>query len=107
MADSAGHFQWLTPMVTSVNGGMYDFDWNIDDNLPNDPTRLDSLSRSTEQWTEGQMLELEYEFRLLERPLGLPFDVWPLAGYRWQRFDITGSSTDQIIPPDSSVSAAA
>jgi len=69
-ADSAGHFEWLTPMARSINGSMEDFDWNIDDPR-NDPTRLDSLSRSSERWNEGQMLEIEYEFRLLKRPLGL------------------------------------
>ncbi|MGD0655325.1 MAG: hypothetical protein ABSA16_13355 [Thermoguttaceae bacterium] len=98
--NSAGHFQWLTPMAQGVNGGMYDYDWNINDDLPNDPTRLDSLSRSSERWNEGQMLELEYEFRLLKHPLGLPVDLWPLAGYRWQRFDMMSSDSYQIIPPD-------
>lgn len=97
---SAGHFEWLTPMSTSVGGGMFDFDWNINDYLPNDPTRLDSLSRSSERWNEGQMLELEYEFRLLNRPLGLPLDIWPMFGYRWQRFNITGYSGNQLIPAD-------
>jgi outer membrane protease len=96
-ADSAGHFEWLTPMGQSINGGMYDYDWNINDNLPNDPTRLDSLSRSSGRWNEGQMLEIEYEFRLLKHPLGLPVDLWPLAGFRWQRFDITDYAGYQII----------
>jgi hypothetical protein len=99
-ADSACHFEWLTPMMKTINGGIYDYDWNIDDDLPNDPTRLDSLSRSSERWNDGQMLELEYEFRMLTRPLGLPLDIWPLAGFRWQRFDMTASAGNQIIPPD-------
>jgi len=94
--DSAGHFEWLTPMAQSISGTMEDFDWNIDDPR-NDPTRLDSLSRSSERWNEGQMLEIEYEFRLLKRPLGLPVDLWPLAGFRWQRFDITSYAGNQII----------
>jgi hypothetical protein len=98
--DSAAHLQWLLPMGRGTGGGMYDYDWNIDDIQPNDPTRLDSLSRSSQDWREGQMLELEYEFRLLKCPLGLPLDVWPLIGFRWQRFDITGYAGDQIIPPD-------
>ena len=98
-ADSAAHFEWLTPMARSINGTMEDFDWNIDDPR-NDPAGLDSLSRSSERWNDGQMLDIEYEFRLLERPLGLPVEVWPMIGFRWQRFDITGYAGNQIIPPD-------
>ena len=45
------------------------------------------------------MLDLEYEFRLLKCPLGLPVDVWPMIGFRWQRFDMTSYGGDQIIPP--------
>ena len=84
-ADSAGHFEWLTPMGR-VSGNMEDFDWSGPDRPPF------SLSSSSERWNEGQMLDLEYEFRLLKRPLGLPVDLWPLAGFRWQRFDITGAN---------------
>ena len=43
------------------------------------------------------MLDIEYEFRLLKHPLGLPVDFWPMVGFRWQRFDITGHDGDQII----------
>jgi hypothetical protein len=46
------------------------------------------------------MLDVEYEFRLLKCPLGLPVDLWPMIGFRWQRFDITGYAGDQLIPPD-------
>jgi hypothetical protein len=103
-ANSAVHFEWLTPMGQGINGGMYDYDWNINDPR-NDPTRLDSLSRSSEQWNEGQMLDIEYEFRLLKCPLGLPVDLWPMIGFRWQRFDMTAYagnqlfSTGGIVPP--------
>jgi hypothetical protein len=89
--DSAAHFEWLTPMAPSINGRMEDFDWSGSDRGPA------SLSRSPEQWNEGQMLDLEYEFRLLERPLGLPVDVWPMIGFRWQRFNMTAYNGYQII----------
>ena len=90
-ADSAAHFEWLTPMQQGINGNMEDFDWSG----PNkDPA---SLSRSPERWNDGQMLDLEYEFRLLKRPLGLPVDVWPMIGFRWQRFSMTAYDGDQII----------
>jgi hypothetical protein len=90
-ADSAAHFEWLTPMGQGINGNMEDRDWSG----PNtDPY---SLSSSSERWNEGQMLDIEYEFRLLKRPLGLPVDFWPLAGFRWQRFDMTAYAGNQII----------
>jgi hypothetical protein len=88
-ADSAAHLQWMTPM--GCGGKMDDFDWSGPDRAPA------SLSSSPERFTDGQMLDLEYEFRLLKRPLTLPVDVWPLIGFRWQRFDITAYDGDQLI----------
>ena len=43
------------------------------------------------------MLELESEFRLLKRPLGLPIDLWPLVGFRFQRFDMTAQDGTQLV----------
>lgn len=97
--NSSAHFEWLAPMGTYIDGGMYDFDWNINDPRDN-PARLDSLSRSSGRWAEGQMLDLGYEFRLLKRPFGAPLDVWPLIGLRWQRFNIWDYAAVQLIPPD-------
>ena len=92
-ADSAGHFEWLTPMAQSVNRKNGRFRLGCALTMPT----LSSLSSSSERWNEGQMLEIEYEFRLLKRPLGLPVDLWPLAGFRWQRFDMTAYAGNQII----------
>ena len=50
------HVEWLTAI--GIGGTMEDFDWNIDDPR-DDPTRLDSLSRSSETWKDGQQVELE------------------------------------------------
>lgn len=90
-ADSAAHVEWLTPMDRNIGGRMEDSDWSGPDRPPA------SLSASSERWNDGQMLDLGYEVRLLERPLGLPVEVWPLIGYRWQRFNITGYGGDQLI----------
>jgi hypothetical protein len=90
-ADSAAHFEWLTPMGSNINGKIDDFDWSGADRAPA------SLSSSPEQWNDGQMLDLQYEFRLLKRPLGTPVDVWPMIGFRWQRFNMTSYEGDQII----------
>jgi len=90
------HFEWLFPMQRNVGGSMSDYDWNI--NAPrNDPTRLDSLSVSPERWNDGQMIELEGEFKLTECFFTLPIEVWPLAGFRFQRFNMTAHEGDQII----------
>ena len=89
--DSAAYFQWMTPFGRSVNGEMEDFDWSA----PNtDPA---SLSRSPERWTDGQMLDFAYQFRIMQRPVGMPFDVWPIVGLRWERFDMLAHEGEQII----------
>jgi hypothetical protein len=93
------HFEWLTPMVRSIDRGMKDYDWNIDDPR-NDPTRLDSLSHSKTRWNDGQKLELEADYKYSDCILGMPVEVWPLAGFRFQRFGITAYGAEQLIPPD-------
>ena len=50
------HFEWLMPMRQNIDGCMADYDWNIDEPR-DDPTRLDSLTLSSERWSDGQMLE--------------------------------------------------
>jgi hypothetical protein len=90
------HFEWLTPMVQRIDGGMKDYDWNIADPR-NDPTRLDSLSHSATRWNDGQKLEIEADYKYSDCILGMPLEVWPLAGFRWQRFDITAYNMTQLI----------
>jgi hypothetical protein len=89
--DSAVHFQWLTPIGRNVNGKIDDFDWSAPDTAPA------SLSSSPERWIDGQMLEFEYDLRLFKRPVGLPVEVWPIVGFRWQRFDMVSFEGDQLI----------
>ena len=93
------HFEWLTTMGRGINGSMEDYDWNIEQPR-DDPTRLDSLSRSSERWNDGQKFEIEVDYRLVEHFAGLPLEVWPLAGFRYQRYDIIGSRGVQLIPDD-------
>jgi hypothetical protein len=91
------HLEWLMPMVQHIDGVMSDYDWNI--NSPyNDPTRLDSLTHSSQRWNDGQKLELEADYKYSDCFLGMPVEVWPLAGFRWQRFDITAYNIDYIVP---------
>ena len=87
------HFNWMTPIQQEINGSMSDYDWLT----PTNPTHLDSLSISSERWNEGQMLELEGEFKWTDCFLGMPIEVWPLAGFRFQRFDITTYNGLQVV----------
>jgi hypothetical protein len=85
------HFEWLTPMVHDTYRNASDYDWSG----PNrDPA---SLSSSPERWTDGQTLELEGSFKLTDHILRAPLEVWPVIGFRFQRFDVTDHDGDQII----------
>ncbi|MGD0382753.1 MAG: hypothetical protein ABSA77_04465 [Thermoguttaceae bacterium] len=90
------HFEWLMPMVQRIDGGINDYDWNIAAPT-NDPTRLDSLSHSATRWNDGQKIELEVDYKYSDCFLGMPIEVWPLAGFRFQRFDMTGYDLTQNI----------
>ncbi|MBN2581371.1 MAG: omptin family outer membrane protease [Pirellulales bacterium] len=91
------HFEWLTPIARNINGQMADYDWNI--NQPRtDPTRLDSLTLSNQRWNDGQMLDLGGEFKWLDSILDYPVEVWPTAGFRFQRFNITAYDIDSQVP---------
>ena len=79
-----------------IDGFMSDYDWNI--NTPrNNPDRLDSLTHSGERWNDGQKLELEADYKYSDCILGMPIEVWPLAGFRFQRFDMTGYDAYQLV----------
>jgi hypothetical protein len=91
------HFEWLTPMVQHIDGGIYDYDWNCATGLPrNNPTRLDSLSHSATRWNDGQQINIEGAYKYSDCLLNMPIQVWPLAGFRWQRFDMTAYGMNQI-----------
>jgi hypothetical protein len=85
------HFQWLTPMTEDVYGEMVDSDWSG----PNRDVAV--LSRSPERWREGQNVELEGSYLLSKRCLGLPIEVWPTAGFRFQRFSMMAHNGLQVI----------
>jgi len=94
--DWSVHFEWLTPIEDDVHGQMADFDWLT----PADPSQLDSLTLSSLRWNDGQMLDLGGEFKWSDCFLGLPIEVWPGAGFRFQRFDMTARDVFYVVPPD-------
>jgi len=84
------HFEWLTPIDQNISGSMADYDWI---NPPGNT--VDSLTLSSLRWNDGQMLDLGGEFKLTSGPI----EIWPLAGFRFQRFNMTASGIDYIVPP--------
>jgi hypothetical protein len=85
------HFEWMTPQ-RSIDGRMEDYDWFP----PNPDGSFTDLGYTEARWTDGQMLDIGFDFQLLDRPLGAPFAIWPTAGFRWQRFDIMCYNLEQV-----------
>ncbi len=87
------HFEWLTPMGSEIDGDMADFDWNIDP-PQNDPNRLDSHTLSSLRWNDGHMIDLEWKFKWENAQT----EIWPMLGFRFQRFDMTASGINYLVP---------
>lgn len=76
------HFEYLVPAESGIHGSLEDYDWN-------DPgAGFTDLGVASQRWIEGRMLDVGAEFLLCQQPVGLPLEVWPLAGFRWQRLDL-------------------
>jgi hypothetical protein len=76
-------------MVQHVDGGIYDYDWAA-------PARLESLSHSATRWNDGQQVNLEADYKYSDCIWGMPIEFWPLAGFRFQRFDMTAYGGEQL-----------
>ncbi len=87
------HFEWLFPQQ-GIQGNLSDYDW-LNPGAP-----FTDLGYAQQRWTEGQMLDLAFEFQLADRPFGLPVEVWPVGGFRWQRFDIMCYDLAQVKSDD-------
>ncbi len=96
-SDVGIHFEWLAPIQRHIDGHMVDYDWNIL-SPRDDPSRLDSQTLSSQRWNEGQMLDLGGRFKLADLLPRVPLEVWPMLGFRWQRFGITCSGLDYVVP---------
>ena len=97
MPDCRLHLGWLMPMHNSIDGQIADFDWNI---YPpyDDPTRLDSYTLSEERWCNGLILDWQAECKWSDSFFDIPVEFWPLVGMQYQRFDITSSGIDYVVP---------
>ncbi len=83
------HIEWLFPQQ-GIHGTMEDYDWRY----PNQD--FTDLGYMDERWTDGQMLDLGFDFQLSEHPFGLPLEIWPTLGFRWQRFNIMNYDLVQV-----------
>lgn len=83
------HMEWLFPQQ-GIHGTMEDYDWRY----PNHD--FTDLGYMDERWTDGQMLDLGFDFQLSEHPFGLPLEIWPTLGFRWQRFNIMNYDLVQV-----------
>jgi hypothetical protein len=86
------HVEWLTPISREIHGDLADYDWNP----PNPDGSFTDLGFMHETWTDGQMVTLDVERKLTERFFGLPVELWPIVGFRWQRFDLTAYDLNQV-----------
>ena len=75
-----------------IDGDLTDYDWYP----PNPDGSFTDLGFARECFTEGQMLDIGYKCKPFDPPSVLPIEVWPMIGFRWQRFDITGSEVRQV-----------
>ena len=87
----AFHLEWMMA-GNNIDGIMSDFDWSP----PNPDGSFTDLGFTREEFTEGQMLDVGVQYQLADRPFGMPFELWPLIGFRWQRFNITNFDLAQV-----------
>ena len=83
-------FEWLTPIGNGINGEMHDYDWM----MPG--ADFTDLGITRQRWNDGQMLDFNLQYRLLDHLFILPVEFWLSGGFRWQRFDITAYDAVQV-----------
>jgi hypothetical protein len=74
-------FEWMMPQQ-GIGGQFSDYDWRSAN-----PTYTD-LGFADQRWIDGQMIDFGMEFQWTDRIFDLPIEIWPTAGFRWQRFNI-------------------
>jgi hypothetical protein len=88
--------EWLTPFSKRLDGRLTDRDWLWQyAGYPPSPDPSD-LGIAEQRWIDGQMVDVAFEIRLFEGRLGVPISVWPVGGFRWQKFDIMAFDLTQL-----------
>jgi hypothetical protein len=85
------HCEWLTAMTQSIDGRFEDYDWRESDRAYTD------LGYGPQRWNDAQMVNLDLERKMTDRFFGLPIEVWPTVGFRWERLDVTAHDLDQVL----------
>jgi hypothetical protein len=80
------HVEWLTG--TSLSGEFTDHD---------SISAYGYYGSAVERWNEAQMLTLDVERKVSDSVFGLPVEVWPVSGFRWQRLDLATYNSSHIL----------
>jgi hypothetical protein len=88
--------EWLTPSGGGIDGQLQDRDWLWQfAGLPPSPTPSD-FGVAAQRWIDGQMADVALEIKLWESQGGVPVSVWPVGGFRWQKFEIMAYDFRQL-----------
>jgi len=88
--------EWLTPAGGGIDGQLQDRDWLWQfAGLP--PSRdFSDLGVAPQRWIDGQMADVALEIKLWESQGGVPISVWPVGGFRWQKFELMAYDFRQL-----------
>jgi hypothetical protein len=93
--------EWLTPFGRRIDGLLEDRDWLWQyAGLPLSAIPTD-LGVTSQRWINGQTADVGLEIKLWEGRMGLPLSVWPVGGFRWQKFEIMAFDLTQLVGFDS------
>ena len=84
------HCEWMMPQQ-GIQQDMADYDWQ------NDHPPFTDLGFTQVKWNQGQMVDTDLDFKLTDHISTLPVEIWPMFGFRWQKFDIMGFDLSQVL----------
>jgi hypothetical protein len=86
------HCEWMMPQQ-GIQESITQCDWRIPD------WPFTNMSYMTERWLQGQRVDFSFDFQLFQHIFAAPVEVWPMFGFRWERFDVKGYD-QQIVKYD-------
>lgn len=85
------HFEWMMAQP-DIQGQLADYDWRT---AGSDENYTD-LGYAEQKFSDGQMIDFGMDFQLTQCMFNLPVEVWPMAGFRWQRLNIEAFDGIQV-----------
>lgn len=76
-------FEWMAAQP-DIQGQFSDYDWRS----PGSSENFTDLGYSDERFTDGQTIDFGMDFLWTKCLFNMPIELWPTAGFRWQRFNI-------------------